>query len=141
MEKAVTVHFSSKQLVPFLQQNDNDRPISYMKPFKPSRCIKASFYIAENRLNFPTTGRFRMKISLKLVYQYMVIFFNFSPTLNRLYLVQVGNCNSNSRLVVDEDDNGKFKLERVNSCCVRMGFLLPQFRPTVTASKTAMQQI
>ena len=54
-----------------------------------------------------------MKISMKLVYQYMVIFFNFSPTLNHLLPLQVENCDSNSRLVVDEDDNGKFRLERV----------------------------
>ena len=27
--------------------------------------------------------------------------------------IQVGNCGSNSRLVVDEDDNGKFRLKRV----------------------------
>ena len=33
----------------------------------------------------------------------MIIFFHFSPTSNR-------NC----RLVVDEDDNGKFRPERVN---------------------------
>ena len=46
---------------------------------KPSRCIKASFYIPENRLNFPTTGGFKMKISMKLVYQYMAIFINFHP--------------------------------------------------------------
>ena len=30
------------------------------EPFTPSRCIKASFYILENRLNFPTTRGFRM---------------------------------------------------------------------------------
>ena len=36
--------------------------------FKPSRCIKASFYIPENRLNFPTTKGFRMKIFMQLVY-------------------------------------------------------------------------
>ena len=48
-----------------------------LKPFKPSRCIKASFYIPEKRLNFPLTKGLRMKISMKLVYQYMVIFFNF----------------------------------------------------------------
>ena len=28
---------------------------TWFKPFKPSRCIKASFQIAENRLNFPTS--------------------------------------------------------------------------------------
>ena len=44
---------------------------------KPSRCIKASFYIPENILNFPTTKGFRTKISTKLAYQYMTIFFNF----------------------------------------------------------------
>ena len=54
-----------------------------------------------------------MKISMKMVYQYMAIFFNFPPTSNHLHPLQVENCNSNSRLVVDEDDNGKFRLERV----------------------------
>ena len=55
-----------------------------------------------------------MKISMKLVYQYVVIFFAFSTTLCHLHPLQVENCDSNSRLVVDEDDNGKFRLERVN---------------------------
>ena len=45
----------------------------------------------------------------------MAIFFNFSTTLNHLHILQVENCDSNSRLVVDEDDNGKFRLERVNN--------------------------
>ena len=59
-----------------------------------------------------------MKISMKLVYQYMAIFFNFSFTSNHLHTLQIENCDSNSRLVVDEDDNGKFKLERVNVCLI-----------------------
>ena len=45
----------------------------------------------------------------------MTIFFNFSPTSNHLHPLQVENLDSNSRLVVDEDDNGKSRLERVNS--------------------------
>ena len=45
----------------------------------------------------------------------MAIFFNFSPTSNHLHPLQVENCDSNSRLVVDEDDNGKFSLERVKA--------------------------
>ena len=45
---------------------------------------------------------------MKLVYQDMTIFFNFSPTSSHLRPLQVGNCDSNSRLVVDEDDNGKY---------------------------------
>ena len=47
------------------------------KPFNPPRCIKASFYIPKNGLNFPTTKVFRTEISMKLVYKYMAIFFNF----------------------------------------------------------------
>ena len=50
---------------------------------------------------------------MKLVYQCIVIFFNFSPTSKHFHSLQVENCNSNSRLVVDEDDNGKLRLERV----------------------------
>ena len=56
-----------------------------------------------------------MKISMKLdnQYMYMAIFFNFPPTSSHLHPLEVENCDSNSRLVVDEDDNGKFKPERV----------------------------
>ena len=43
----------------------------------------------------------------------MEIFCNFSPTSNHIRPIQVENCDSNSRLVVDKDDNGKFRLERV----------------------------
>ena len=52
-----------------------------------------------------------MTISLKMVHQYMVIFFNCSPTSNHFHPLQVGNCDSNSRLVVDEDDNVKSGLK------------------------------
>ena len=55
-----------------------------------------------------------MKISMKQVCQYMVIFVNFSLTLNHLHPLQAENCDSNLRFVVDEDDNGKFRLKRVN---------------------------
>ena len=51
---------------------------------------------------------------MKLVYQYMTIFFNFETTLNHLHPLQVENCDSNSRLVVNENDNFKFRLEKVN---------------------------
>ena len=43
----------------------------------------------------------------------MAIFFNASLTSSHIYPLQVENCDSNSRLVVYEDDNGKFWLERV----------------------------
>ena len=50
---------------------------------------------------------------MKMVYQYMAIFFTFPTTSNHLHPLQVENCGSNSRLVVDENDNDKFKPERV----------------------------
>ena len=84
-----------------------------------------------------------MKISKKLVYQYMAIFFNFSPTSNHLHPLQVENCDSDSRLVVDEDDNGKFRLERVNSFyiftitgerVINKQVLVNKYMPTVTVS-------
>ena len=74
---------------------------SFSYPFKPPRCIKASFYITVYRL-FRTTRGFIIKISLKLFYQYMAIFFNLPPTSGHLHSLQVENCGSNSRLVVDE---------------------------------------
>ena len=45
----------------------------------------------------------------------MVVFFILSPTSSHLHPLQVENCCSNSRLVEDEGDNGKFRTERVNS--------------------------
>ena len=54
---------------------------------------------------------------MKLVYQYMAIFFNFSHTSTHLCPLQGQNCDSNSRLLVDDDDNGKFRLERFNIHC------------------------
>ena len=46
----------------------------------------------------------------------MTIFFNFSPTSTHPHPLQVENCDvSNPRLVVDEDNNGKFRLERVKA--------------------------
>ena len=56
-----------------------------------------------------------MNIFMKLFYQYMAIFFNFSPTSNHLHPLQVENCDSNSRLVVDEDGNAKSGLKELNS--------------------------
>ena len=47
--------------------------------FKPPRCIKASFYIPENRFNFPTTKGFEMYISIKLVCNAWQFTFIFKP--------------------------------------------------------------
>ena len=78
------------------------------------RCIKVAFYIPENTIDFPTTKGFRREITMKLFLQYIAIVFTFSPTSSHFQSLQVENRGSNSRLVVDEDDYGKFRLERVN---------------------------
>ena len=51
---------------------------------------------------------------MELLYQYMTFFLVFHP-LSHLRPLQVENCDSKSRLVVDEDDNGKFRVEWVNT--------------------------
>ena len=79
---------------------------------KSSRCIKVSHYISENRLDFPATKGLRREILIKLLYQFMAIFVNLAPNSSHLHPLQVENCGSNPRLVVDEDDNGKLGLER-----------------------------
>ena len=64
----------------YFQKSEGDDNNSYpanhdywrFQPLKSSRCIKASFYIAGNRLNFPTTKGFKIQMSMKLVYQYRV---------------------------------------------------------------------
>ena len=84
-----------------------------INPLSSHFCITASFYIHENRINFPTTKGFKMKISMKLVYNTWQFFSIFSLTSNHFYPLQVENCDSNSRLVEYTDDNGKLMLERV----------------------------
>ena len=61
---------------------------------------------------------FRMNITMKLVYQFTAIFFTFSRTSSHIHPLQVENCDSNSRLVVDKDDNGKFRPERVKGLTI-----------------------
>ena len=63
---------------------------------------------------------------MKLFYEYLVIFFNLSPTSSHVHSLQVENCDSNSRLVVAEDDDSKFRLERVNPFSAGIDFELSQ---------------
>ena len=70
---------------------------------------------------------------MKLVYKYMAIFLNLRPTSTHLHLLQVENCGSNSRLVVDE---GNFVLERVNPFLAKLSFL--NFRPIEVVTKHLM---
>ena len=53
------------------------------------------------------------QIIFKELFLKITYIFHLSPTSSHLPPLQIENCESNSRLVVDEDDNGKFRLERV----------------------------
>ena len=90
---------------------------SPLKPLSLHDALKHHFISLKRSPNFPIIMVFRMNISMKLVYQYMIIFFVFSPASTHLHPLQVENYDSNSRLVVDEDDYSKFRLERVNPTC------------------------
>ena len=83
---------------------------------KPSRCIKASFCISEVSPNVLQLVVLERKFSWNC-FNNIDIFFHLSTTSGHLHPLQVKNCDSNSRLVVDEDDNGKFRLQRVNHLC------------------------
>ena len=50
----------------------------------------------------------------------MAIFFNFKTTSNHLHPLQVENCDSNSRLVVDKDDNVKSGLKGLNYFAIQV---------------------
>ena len=76
---------------------------------KPSRCTKAPSCISEELLNFLQLVVLERQFSWNC-FQNNTIFFH--PHLHPL---QVENCDSNSRLVVDEDDNGKFRLEQIKA--------------------------
>ena len=55
--------------------------------------------------SFPKTGGFRMENATVVIIT--ISFFHLPPTSGHFHPLQVKNCDSNSRLVVDEDDNRK----------------------------------
>ena len=93
-----------------------------LNPLGPHDALKHHFTSLKTDLIF--IQGFRMKIPMKLVYQH--IFCNCSPTSSHLHALQVENCDSNSRLVVDQDDNGKVRLERVKTVAPMMGYYKQQ---------------
>ena len=90
------------------------KPDSFHFFFKPSRCIKASFYISEEWLDILQLVVLERHISRNGFKHNTTFFFICHPLSSHFHPLQVANCGSNSRLVVDEDDNGKFRLEIKN---------------------------
>ena len=57
-----------------------------------------------------------------------------SPNSNQLHSLQVENCDSNSRLVVNEDDNGKFRIERAKVLIATIAIFIPFYKPLKSLS-------
>ena len=81
---------------------------------------------SKHHFKFLKNGSFS-KIRTKILwncFNNINIFFSIVPTSSHLHPLQFKNCDSNSRLVVDEEDIGKFKLDRVKICCLRLSVLI-----------------
>ena len=63
--------------------------------------------------NFPNPAVWERTFFWNCLNYNNTFFFHLPPTISHLHPVQVENCDSNSRLVLDEDDNGNYRLERV----------------------------
>ena len=64
--------------IPWSTTSSEWKSLILFNPLSPNDALQHHF-IPEHRLTFPTTKGFRMKLSMKLVYQYVAIFFNFHP--------------------------------------------------------------
>ena len=82
-------------------------------PLYPHDALKHYLASLKNDLDSWNLGFLERKLSWNC-FKNNSIFFHLSPTLSHFHPLQVENCDSNSRRVVDEDDNGKFRLQRVN---------------------------
>ena len=83
----------------------------HFNPLNPHDALKHHLESQKNKLISWNLVVLERKFSLKL--KKNSIFFHLSPTLSHFHPLQVENCGSNSRLVVDENDSGKFRLQRV----------------------------
>ena len=84
-----------------------------LNPLGPHDALKHHLVSLKNNLISWNLVVLERKFSWKC-FKNNIIFFHLSPTLSHFHPLQVENCGSNSRLVVDENDNGKLRLERVN---------------------------
>ena len=79
-------------------------------PLSPHDALKHHF-ASKGGLNFPFLNKKNHGI-FKIIATYFV---QLPHDSSHLHPLQVENCDSNSRLVVGEDDNGEFRPERVKT--------------------------
>ena len=94
--------------------------ISQQKFFKPSRCIKVSFRIHEDWLNFLKLRVLEWQFSCNCYSNNDIFFFICTRFKSSSFTTSW-----ELRLVVNEDDNGTFRLERVKTIMIFSKSLTP----------------
>ena len=117
--------------------------LSIINPFSPHDALKHHFTSLKTDLIFLQQRVLERKFPWNWFTNAWQFSFNFHTTSNHLHLLQVENCDSNSRLVVDEDDNGKFRPERVKDSLLHFNhstiFCSSRFIFSITKHKTLNQ--
>ena len=85
-----------------------------LNPLSPHDALKHHFTSLKTYLIFLQLRVSEDKFPRNCSTNNMVIFFNLSPTSSHLYPLQAENCDSNSRLAVNEDDTVKSGLKGLN---------------------------
>ena len=78
----------------------------------PHDALKHYFASLKNDLTFYNLWGLERKCSWNCLI-ITILFFHLPPTSSHFHSIQDEDCDRNSRLVVNEDDNGKFRLQRV----------------------------
>ena len=91
---------------------DESDDTALINPLSPHDALKHHLASLKNDLTSWNLAILERKFSWNR-FKKNSIFIHLSPTSSHLHPLQVENCGSNSRLVVDEDDNGKLRLQRV----------------------------
>ena len=81
-------------------------------PSNPHDESKHHFASLKNEINSPNRGVLEHKFAWNCLIL-TISFVHLSPTSSHIHSLQVENCDSNSRPVEDEYDNGKFRVESV----------------------------
>ena len=103
--------------------------VVHLNPSSPHDALKHHFTSTKTDLISWNLVVWERKFSWKC-FKNNSIFFHLSPTSSHFHPLQIENCGSNSRLVVDKYDNGKCRLERVNPYNAEI-FLYTPWRPKV----------
>ena len=116
----IIIHIlSSSSLLLFCRQNLKHSPVNiihwWLIPLSPHDALTQHITSLKTDFIFLQQRVLEWKFSWNWLTNTLQFSLIFSTTSNYLHPIQVENCDSNSRLAMDEDDNGKCRLERGNT--------------------------